>query len=174
MIKKLLILFITLIISYATFDLLNPTYANAQGACSCGHPPSQPNLCAVSSDSCAIGYSARCTGRTTSCSCRCVATARDIVCPGGINSAIGCIPLASISTVGNYALTFAIGIGGGIAFLLIAYASFMIMTSSGNPERLKAGQELLTSAIAGVILIIFSVYLLRLLGVNIFRLPGFV
>ena len=67
----------------------------------------------------------------------------------------------------NFLLKWAIGIGGGIAFLLILYAAFMIMTSQGNPERLKAGQELLTSAISGVLLLVFSVFILNFLGVNI-------
>ena len=72
----------------------------------------------------------------------------------------------------GFILTWAIGIGGGIAFLLIIVAGFQIMTSTGNPERLKAGQELLTSAIAGLIMIIFSVFILRIIGVDILKLPG--
>jgi len=172
MIKKILVFLAILGILYTKYYILNTAYVRAQGACSCGNPPSQPNLCAVYSDSCAIGYVARCTG-TTSCSCSCVEAVENGTCPGGVNTAIGCVQLTSISALGNWVLTFAIGLGGGIAFLLTLYAGFMIMSSAGNPDRLKAGQELLTSAIAGVILIVFSVYLLRLLGVNIFRLPGF-
>jgi hypothetical protein len=50
---------------------------------------------------------------------------------------------------------------------LILYAGFMLMTSTGNPERIKAGQELLTSAISGLILLIFSVFILNFIGINI-------
>lgn len=85
----------------------------------------------------------------------------------GINTAIGCIPVENPDQFLGFILGWAIGIGGGIAFLLIVYASFMIMTSSGNPERLKAGQELLTSAIAGLIMLIFSIFILRVIGVDI-------
>jgi hypothetical protein len=70
-------------------------------------------------------------------------------------------------------LRWAVGIGGGIAFLLILYAGFMIMTASGNPERLKAGQELLTSAISGLILLIFSVFILKFIGIDILGLGAF-
>ncbi|KKR84165.1 MAG: hypothetical protein UU32_C0049G0003 [Candidatus Woesebacteria bacterium GW2011_GWB1_41_10] len=49
----------------------------------------------------------------------------------------------------------------------------MIMTSGGNPERLKAGQELLTSAISGLILLIFSVFVLKFIGVDILKLCKF-
>lgn len=94
----------------------------------------------------------------------------------GILTAIGCIHV--LSEAGPEAflgdiLRWAVGVGGGIAFLLIVYASFMIMTSSGNPERLKAGQELLTSAISGLILLILSIFILRFIGVDILKLPGF-
>lgn len=85
----------------------------------------------------------------------------------GIETAIGCIPITDTTAFIGFILRWAIGVGGGIAFLLIVYSAFMIMTSSGNPERLKAGQELLTSAIAGLIMLIFSVFILRVIGVNI-------
>ncbi len=90
----------------------------------------------------------------------------------GIDTAIGCIPISDTNAFVGFILKWAIGIGGGIAFLLIVVAGFQIMTSSGNPERLKAGQELLTSAIAGLIMIIFSVFILQIIGVTILKLPG--
>lgn len=92
------------------------------------------------------------------------------MCAGGkgINSAIGCIPvLESKEAFLSWILKWAIGVGGGVAFLLIVYAGFMVMTSQGNPERLKAGQELLTSAISGLILLIFSIFILNVIGINI-------
>lgn len=99
----------------------------------------------------------------------------NILCNGdnGINTAIGCIPINNTNDLIGFILKWAIGIGGGIAFLLTIYAGFMIMTSSGNPERLKAGQELLTSAIAGLIMLIFSVFILEIIGVKILQIPGF-
>ena len=95
----------------------------------------------------------------------------------GINTAIGCIggvlsnngPEEFLGTI----LRWAVGVGGGIAFLLILYASFMVMTSAGDPERLKAGQELLTSAISGLILLIFSIFILNFIGVDILGLCKF-
>ena len=91
-----------------------------------------------------------------------------------IDTAIGCINVLSTpeAFVGDL-LKWGIGVGGGIAFLLIVYASFMIMTSSGNPERLKAGQELMTSAISGVVLLVLSVFVLNLIGVEVLNLDDF-
>jgi hypothetical protein len=46
------------------------------------------------------------------------------------------------------------------------------MTSAGNPERLTASRELITSAVIGLMLILFAVFLLKLIGVNILGIPG--
>ena len=46
----------------------------------------------------------------------------------------------------------------------------MIMTSQGDPPRLKAGQEVLTSAISGIIMLIFSVFILNFIGFDILGL----
>lgn len=95
-------------------------------------------------------------------------------CPLGnaINTAIGCIPIGSSESFAGWILGWAFGIGGGIAFLLIAYASFMIMTSQGMPDRLKAGQEVLTSSISGLIMLIFSVLILKFIGIDILGLDS--
>lgn len=90
-----------------------------------------------------------------------------------IDTAIGCVPIDNPSSLAGWLLGWAIGIGGGIAFLLITYASFMIMTSQGMPDRIKAGQELLTSAIAGLIMLIFSVFILKFIGMDILKIPGY-
>ena len=100
----------------------------------------------------------------------------DLLCGGGsgISTAIGCIhALGDQNAFLNDILRWAVGVGSGIAFLLIVYSGFMTMTAAGNPERLKAGQELLTSAIAGLILLIFSVFILRFIGIDILRLDKF-
>ena len=88
-------------------------------------------------------------------------------------TAIGCIDYTSTTGLTKSLLTFAIGIGGGIAFLLMIIGSFMVMTSSGNPERQQAGKEMISSAIMGLLLILMSVFILQLIGVKILAIPGF-
>jgi hypothetical protein len=91
---------------------------------------------------------------------------------GCVKTAIGCI---DPSPGGLFEKFFGVGIGiaGGIAFLLILFGGFKIITSAGNPERLNEGKEVVSSAIAGLLMIIFSVFLLKIIGVNVLGLPGF-
>lgn len=89
-----------------------------------------------------------------------------------VNTAFGCI---DATPQGLFTVFFRIGIGiaGGIAFLLIMFGGFQIMTSAGNPEQLNEGKELVSSAIAGLLMVIFSVFLLQVIGVQILCIPGF-
>ena len=94
--------------------------------------------------------------------------------PGtGIDTAIGCIPVSNTNEFISFILGWAIGIGGGVAFLLILLAGFQITTSSGDPKKMQAGRELLTAAITGLLLLIFSVFILRVIGVDILGIPEF-
>lgn len=88
----------------------------------------------------------------------------------GIDSAIGCIPIGVDVALWRFMIRWAIGIASGISFLLILYAGFLLITSSGHPGKIQAGKELLISAITGLILLIFSVWLLRVIGADILGL----
>ncbi|HET7098617.1 MAG TPA: hypothetical protein VFI61_00045 [Patescibacteria group bacterium] len=97
-----------------------------------------------------------------------------VLCGDGINTAVGCIHvLGGQSQFLGEILKWSVGVGSGIAFLLILYSGFMIMSSAGDPTRLKAGQELLTSAISGLILLVFSVFVLKFIGLDILGLGAF-
>jgi hypothetical protein len=63
-------------------------------------------------------------------------------------------------------------LAGGVAFLLMLSGGLIVLVSSGDPNRVKAGSELITSALAGLLFIIFSLFLLRLIGVELLKLPG--
>jgi hypothetical protein len=90
----------------------------------------------------------------------------------GIWTAIGCVDGDLNKFISNFILNIAIGIAGGIALLCILYAAFQIQSSQGNTEKIKKAQELLVSCITGLIMIIFSIFILKLIGVNILRIPG--
>ena len=91
----------------------------------------------------------------------------------GVATALGCIP-TDFTGSGFIAalLRLGIGIGSGIALLLILYGIFIVTTSAGIPDKLNAGRDIISSAIAGLIFIILSIFLLNLIGVKILAIPG--
>jgi len=86
-------------------------------------------------------------------------------------TALGCIETTPTGFI-SWLLSSAIGLGGGIAFLLMIFGAFQVIISGGDPEKLNSGKEILTSAIAGLLMIIFSVVLLKIIGYDILRIPG--
>ncbi len=87
-------------------------------------------------------------------------------------TALGCIPQDPTALVA-WVLARAMGIGGGVAFLLTILGAFQVITSSGDPDKVKAGKDMITAAISGLLLIIFSLFLLQFIGVKILNIPGF-
>ncbi|NTU46218.1 hypothetical protein HGA88_01185 [Candidatus Roizmanbacteria bacterium] len=92
---------------------------------------------------------------------------------GGIWTAVGCVDFQLSGFIEKNLLGMGIGFGGAVASLCIIYAAFTMQTSRANPEKIKKAQEVLTSCIIGLLLIIFSIFILRLIGYDILMLPGF-
>ena len=90
----------------------------------------------------------------------------------GINTALGCIPVEMGDFI-PWLMTWLFGIAGGIAFLLMVYGFILIATSSGDEKKIQGAKETITSAIVGLLVCIFSVFILRLIAVNILKIPGF-
>ncbi len=90
----------------------------------------------------------------------------------GISTAIGCIHTNPVSFVKDF-LKFAVGIAGGLAFLMMLLGAFQMVTSAGNPDTLSAGRERFKDAIIGLLFVIFATLLLQILGVGILAIPGF-
>lgn len=99
-------------------------------------------------------------------------TCKSCVTGGGAYTALGCINTDPAKFIG-WLLKNIIGIAGGIAFLLILYGGFQVLTSGGDPEKLNNGKDIIVSALAGVLLILFSVLLLKIIGLDILHIPGF-
>lgn len=87
-------------------------------------------------------------------------------------SVLGCIPTFPDKFI-QWLLEKAINIVGGLAFLMILFGSFKVATSSGNPEALNEGKDIIFAALAGLIFIVFSVVLLKIIGADILQIPGF-
>lgn len=102
-------------------------------------------------------------------------------CHGKIDQKKGCASIdtafGTLSTDVNQAVNnifrILLGFAGGVAILLIIAAGYEMMTSQGNPEKVKGARERLTAAIVGLVFILFSVAVLQIIGVDILQLPGF-
>ncbi|MCL5675954.1 MAG: hypothetical protein M1120_02405 [Patescibacteria group bacterium] len=86
-----------------------------------------------------------------------------------VPTALGNIP-ADPAGLAGWVLTSSIEVAGGIAFLLMAYGGFLFLTSAGDPNKLQEATDVIMSAIAGLLMIIFSVFLLRLIGYDILKI----
>lgn len=68
-------------------------------------------------------------------------------------------------------IKFSIGIAGVVAFFLLAIGSYKFMLSSGDPKALQSAQETISSAIAGLVLIILAVTIFGIMS-GILKIPG--
>jgi hypothetical protein len=89
-----------------------------------------------------------------------------------IATAIGCIHTNPAEFTKDI-MKFVLGIAGGLAFLMMLLGAFQILSSADNPDTLKAGRERLTSAVIGLLLVIFAILLLQIIGIGILDIPGF-
>ncbi len=92
-----------------------------------------------------------------------------------IDTALGCISTevgTGPNTFFSSIIGIAVGLGGGLALLLMLYGVFIVTSSAGIPDKLKEGQEIITSAISGLIFILLSVFLLNFIGIKVLSLPG--
>lgn len=87
-------------------------------------------------------------------------------CTNGVDTALGCIPTDPKALV-EWILTRSIAMGGGLAILLSLWGGVTIILAGGNPEKINEGKEIITSAISGLMFILFSIFLLRFIGVDI-------
>ncbi|MDP2860871.1 MAG: hypothetical protein Q8N98_04125, partial [bacterium] len=84
-------------------------------------------------------------------------------------TALGCIDPKPENFVG-WLLSNSIKVAGALAFLLMLLGTTKIITSGGNPEAIGEGKEIITSAVTGLLLIIFAAVILRFIGVDILKI----
>ncbi len=89
----------------------------------------------------------------------------------GVDTALGCVPV-EIKAFVTWLLPKLFGIVGGISFLLMVYGFILMTTSQGDPKAVQGAKETITSAISGLLLSIFSLFILRLIMVDILHIPG--
>lgn len=90
-----------------------------------------------------------------------------------INTALGPIDVTNAGAFIKTIFALLLSLSGGIALILIIISGYRIMMAQGDPEKVKGAREMLTSAIIGLLFMIFSVSILQILGVDILHIPGF-
>ena len=92
-------------------------------------------------------------------------------CVGGIcNTAIGNIPTGDIRELANQVLRIATGIAGGLALILMVIGAIRVLASSGDQQKPSGGRDMLVAAVSGLLFLIFSVIILRFIGIDILGL----
>jgi hypothetical protein len=71
----------------------------------------------------------------------------------------------------NLIIEFSIGVAGVAAFFLLAVGSYKYMLSAGDPKALQSAQQTISSAIAGLVLIILAVSIFGIMS-GILQIPG--
>lgn len=90
----------------------------------------------------------------------------------GVWTAVGCIPNNPQGVI-KAVVTIGLGLSGGVVLIMILVGAAMLSVSQGDPNKTKEAQEIITSAIIGLVFIIFSVTILQFVGVSVLRIPGF-
>jgi hypothetical protein len=90
----------------------------------------------------------------------------------GIWTAIGCVPTNAEGIISKL-INVALSIGGGITLLLILTGAFRLSVSAGDPKQAEEAKEQITAAVIGLLFIIFSITMLRFIGVQFLQIPGF-
>jgi hypothetical protein len=88
-----------------------------------------------------------------------------------VDTAIGCIPVKMDKFIA-WLLPILFSISGGIAFLLMVYGFILMTTSNGDPKAIAGARETITSAVTGLLISIFAIFIFRLIAVDILKIPG--
>ncbi len=92
---------------------------------------------------------------------------------GGFPSALGCMPMDKVDRfLAEGVLGIGIAFAGAFAVLCIIFGAIQFQLSGGESAKVQKAQKLITQCIVGLLIIIFSVFLLRFVGVNLLRIYG--
>lgn len=90
----------------------------------------------------------------------------------GVITEVGCIPKDPLGFATEY---YRIGLGliGGLSLLFIIFGGYTLLTSEGNPQRIRTGKTYIFYAFIGLLLAIFGYVFMEVIAVDILHLPGF-
>lgn len=101
-------------------------------------------------------------------------SAKSEPCPNNrCDTAIGFIDVSSPIAVIMKIFSLALSVGAVGAIILIIYSGYKLLVSRGNKEIIQGARETLTSAIVGLLFIVFSMVILSVVAGDIIKIPGF-
>ncbi len=92
---------------------------------------------------------------------------------GGYPSALGCMPMDKVERfLAEGVLGWGITFAGAFSILCIIYGAIQFQLSAGESAKVQKAQKLITQCVVGLLIILFSIFLLRFVGVNLLRIYG--
>lgn len=92
---------------------------------------------------------------------------------GGFPSALGCMPMEKADRfLGEGVLGIGISFAGAFSVLCIIFGAIQFQLSGGESAKVQKAQKLITQCVLGLLIILFSIFLLRFVGVNLLRIYG--
>ena len=92
--------------------------------------------------------------------------------PGETATEIGCVPNNPVGFV-QFFYNWGLGLIAVVALLFLMYGSYVLMTSKGNPEMVARGRSFFFYAIVGLLFAAFGIFIIRLITVDVLKVPGF-
>lgn len=91
----------------------------------------------------------------------------------GFPSAIGCLPLDSPNRfIAEVAFGIGVSIGGATCLFGIIVGAIQFQLSGGDSAKIQKAQKMIVNFIIGFLVILFSMLILRFIGVNVLRIYG--
>ncbi len=90
----------------------------------------------------------------------------------GIWTSIGCIPAKTTSIIKAF-IVISVMLSGGVVTIMILIAGFKLSISHGNPSQVQEAKKMISSAIIGLLFVLFSVSIIKIIGIDILHIPGF-
>lgn len=80
-----------------------------------------------------------------------------------VNALDGIPQLTGLEGIFSKVISYALAFSGIVLFIMLIIGGFKIMTASGDPKEAEAAKKTLTSAIVGIVLLILSFMILKLI-----------
>lgn len=85
---------------------------------------------------------------------------------------LGCIPNSPVQFV-QFLYNVGLRIITITCFFFLLYGAYVLMTSRADQNQINKGRSYITYSLLGLLLSLFGIFILKLMTVNILKIPGF-